>query len=142
MSMNSDAKAHWSFWLIGSAALLWNIAGSVNFLMQMQASSLASMPEPFRTIVANRPGWATAAFGLGVLGGVIGCVLLLLKQRAAIYVFAASLAGIILHLIPYVSPQKLPASFGLGDAVLVFVMPLLVALFLLWYAGRQHVRAP
>lgn len=128
---------HWSFWVIGGLGLLWNLLGSLNFIMQMKADSLASMPEPFHTIVANRPGWATVAFALGVFGGAIGCILLMLKRKEAIYLFMASLAGIIIHLLPYVSGTNLPAQFGLGDAVLVFVAPLVVALFLLWYAQKR-----
>ncbi len=126
-----------SFWIIGGLGLIWNLAGSLNFMMQMKADNLASMPEPFHTIVANRPGWATAAFGLGVIGGAIGCILLLLKRKEAIYVFIASLAGLAVHLLPYISGANLPANFGIGNAVLVFVAPLLVAIILLWYSRRE-----
>lgn len=126
-----------SFWIIGGLGLIWNLAGSLNFMMQMKADNLASMPEPFHTIVANRPGWATAAFGLGVIGGAIGCILLLLKRKEAIYVFMASLAGLAVHLLPYISGANLPANFGIGNAVLVFVAPLLVAIILLWHSRRE-----
>jgi hypothetical protein len=124
------------FWIIGGLGLLWNLAGSLNFMMQMKADSLASMPEPFHTIVSNRPSWATAAFGLGVIGGAIGCVLLLLRRKEAIYVLMASLAGVIVHLLPYVSGANLPAEFGIGNAILVFIAPLVVSAFLLWYARK------
>ncbi len=134
--METQKPTHWSFWAIGGLGLLWNLMGSLNFMMQMKADALASMPEPFHTIVANRPGWATAAFGLGVIGGAIGCILLLLKRKEAIYVFMASLAGIAVHLLPYISGANLPVEFGFGDAVLVFVSPLVVAVFLLWYARK------
>ena len=130
-------KSKLSFWIIGGLGLIWNLAGSLNFMMQMKADNLASMPEPFHTIVANRPGWATAAFGLGVIGGDIGCILLLLKRKEAIYVFMASLAGLAVHLLPYISGANLPANFGIGNAVLVFVAPLLVAIILLWYSRRE-----
>jgi hypothetical protein len=130
-----------SFWIIAILALLWNLAGSLNFMMQMRADSLASMPEPFHTIVANRPGWATAAFAFGVIAGAIGCVLLLLKRNTAIYLFIVSLAGLAVHLIPYVSPANLPDQFGIGNAILVFVLPLLVALFLVWYARYAQRQA-
>jgi hypothetical protein len=128
-----------SFWIITGLGLLWNLMGSLNFMMQMKADSLASMPEPLHTIAANRPSWATAAFAIGVIGGAIGCILLLLKRKQAIYLFMASLAGIIVHLVPYVSGSNLPAQFGVGDAVLVFVSPLVAAAFLLWYSRyAQH----
>ena len=130
-------KSKLSFWIIGGLGLIWNLAGSLNFMMQMKADNLASMPEPFHTIVANRPGWATAAFGIGVIGGAIGCILLLLKRKEAIYVFMASLAGLAVHLLPYISGANLPANFGIGNAVLVFVAPLLVAIILLWYSRRE-----
>lgn len=130
-------KSKLSFWIIGGLGLIWNLAGSLNFMMQMKADNLASMPEPFHTIIANRPGWATAAFGIGVIGGAIGCILLLLKRKEAIYVFMASLAGLAVHLLPYISGANLPANFGIGNAVLVFVAPLLVAIILLWYSRRE-----
>ena len=126
-----------SFWIVSILGLLWNLMGSMNFLMQMKADSLTSMPEPFHTIVANRPSWATAAFGLGVFGGVIGCILLLLKRREAIYVFMVSLAGIVMHLLPYISGANLPAEFSFSDALLVFVSPLVVAIFLLWFVRKK-----
>jgi hypothetical protein len=138
--MNTDMKStHWGFWLIGGLGLVWNLLGSLNFMMQMKADSLLSMPEPFRTLVANRPDWATAAFALGVFGGAIGCVLLLLKQKAAIYVLFASLVGIAVHLMPYLSGVNLPSPFGFGNVMLVFVAPLAVAVFLVWYA--RYVRS-
>jgi hypothetical protein len=130
-------KSGMNFWIISGLGLLWNLAGSLNFMMQLKADGLASMAEPFHTIVTNRPGWATAAFGLGVLGGAIGCILLLLKRKEAIYVFMASLAGIVLHLLPYLSGANLPTEFGIGNAVLVFISPLIIAAFLLWYARKK-----
>jgi hypothetical protein len=135
MNTQSSISTPWSFWVISIITLLWNVMGSVNFAMQMQTENLAAMPEPFHTIVANRPSWATAAFGLAVLAGALGCLLLLLKRRVSIYLFVATLVGTIVHLIPYLSPSNLPNQFGMGDATLVFVLPLLVALFLVWYAN-------
>jgi hypothetical protein len=130
-----------NFWVISVLALLWNLAGSLNFMMQMRADSLASMPEPFHTIVANRPGWATAAFAVGVIAGAIGCVLLLLKRSASIYLFAASLLGLAIHLIPYLSPANLPAQLGISNAILIFVAPLIVAIFQILYARHAQRRA-
>jgi uncharacterized membrane protein len=124
--------------IVGGLGLLWNLLGSMNFMMQMKADALANMPEPFHTIVANRPSWATAAFGLGVFAGTIGCILLLLKRREAIYVFAVSLVGLTVHLLPYISGANLPAEFGLTNMLLVFVAPLTVAAFLLWYASKKQ----
>jgi hypothetical protein len=135
MIKQSRIAAPWSFWVIGIVTLLWNALGSMNFMMQMKAENVAAMPEPFHTIVVNRPSWATAAFALAVVAGTIGCLLLLLRRRESIYLFIASLVGTAVHLIPYLSPSNLPAQFGIGNVTLVFIMPMLVAGFLVWYAN-------
>lgn len=45
----------WSFWAIGVVALVWNIAGSVNFVAQLDADQVAAMPESYRAVIENRP---------------------------------------------------------------------------------------
>jgi hypothetical protein len=43
---------HWSFWLIGVVALLWNIGGVANYVMQvMSADALDSYREAERAII-------------------------------------------------------------------------------------------
>jgi hypothetical protein len=113
-------KSKMVLWIVGSLGFLWNFLRSLNFMMQMKADALASMPDTFHTILANRQRWATAAFGLGVIGGAIGCILLLLKCPATVYVFMASLMSIVVHLPPNISGANLPAQFSIGDAMLVF----------------------
>ena len=48
---------HWSFWTIGSVALIWNVLGGINFFSQMSADALAAMPESYRAIIEVRPAW-------------------------------------------------------------------------------------
>lgn len=38
-------RVHWSFWAIGAVALLWNVLGIINFVMQMNPEALAAMTE-------------------------------------------------------------------------------------------------
>lgn len=49
------------------------------------------MHESYRAIIEGRPAWATGAFAIAVLGGALGCLLLLLRKSAAYYLFIASL---------------------------------------------------
>ncbi len=60
---------HWSFWLIGAVALIWNVVGVINFFMQMNPDVLAAYRESERAIVEGRPAWATGAFAIAVFGG-------------------------------------------------------------------------
>ena len=45
---------HWSFWLIGAVALIWNVVGVINFFMQMNPDVLAAYRESERAIVEGR----------------------------------------------------------------------------------------
>ena len=143
MSGNKRIDAHWTFWAIGGVALIWNILGIVNFVMQMNAGVLAAMPPSHRSIVEGRPLWATIGFAIAVFGGALGCVLLLLRQQAAYYLFIASLLGVMAQLIHTLRVAAATDGFTPLDLVMIVLMPLLVAAFLIWYstqAGPKGVR--
>lgn len=131
--MTDQNRVHWSFWVIGVIALIWNLLGVMNFFMQMNPESVAATPEPYRTAIENRPGWATAAFGVAVFGGALGCLLLLLRKSAAIYVLLASVIGVVVQMIPYLSIDAL-GPFEIG----MMLFTLGVSIFLLWYAKRSR----
>ncbi len=120
-----------ALWIVSGIGLIWNAMGLVNLMMQMNAGMLASMPAEQRTIVESRPGWATLAFGVGVLAGVIGCLLLFLRKSTAFPVLAVSLAAIALHMLSYFG-MSIP--FGPVQVMLYIVLPIAVAGFLVWYA--------
>ena len=127
-------RVHWSFWAIGAITLLWNIMGIMNLLWQMNSENLAAMPELHRAIAESRPSWATAAFALAVFGGAVGCLLLLLRKRAAFPVLIASFVGMIVHMFSYFGITNSAVNFGPSDTILIVVMPIAVAAFLIWYA--------
>ena len=127
-------RVHWSFWAIGGITLLWNVMGIMNVLWQMNSENLAAMPELHRAIAESRPSWATAAFALAVFGGAVGCLLLLLRKRAASPVLIASFVGMIVHMFSYFGITNSAVHFGPSDIILIVVMPIAVAAFLIWYA--------
>lgn len=128
------ASVHWSFWVIGAIALIWNVMGAMNYFMQMDAEVLAGYPESHRAIVVGRPAWATGAFAVAVFGGAFGCLLLLLRKSAANYMFIASLLGAIITMIHAINVARVTISFTLNDIALTIVSPLVVAALLLWYS--------
>jgi hypothetical protein len=125
-------RVHWSFWVIGAIALLWNIGGVANFIVQlMNADMLDSYRESERAIIEGRPMWATVAFAVAVFGGAFGCLLLLLRKSAAFYVFVTSLLGVIVTMIHSLG---LGIDFGLAEIIGIILMPLVLAVFLIWYS--------
>ncbi len=138
MNDKTVSDVHWSFWAIGAIALLWNAMGVMNLFWQMNSDNLAAMPELHRAIAEGRPTWATAAFALAVFGGALGCLLLLLRKRAASYLMIASFIGMVVHMFSYFGMANLAVGFSPSDIVLIVVMPIAVAAFLIWYTKRAE----
>ncbi len=138
-AMNDETVGgvHWSFWIIGAVALIWNVMGVINFFVQMNPDTLASYPESHRAIIEGRPAWATGAFAVAVFGGALGCLLLLLRKSAAFYMFIASLVGVIVQMIPHLGMvgSKIDGPF---EIVMMILMPLVVAAFLIWYSKQAR----
>ena len=134
--MNNETvrSVHWSFWLISIVALLWNVGGSINYLMQTNPEFVTSMPETHRAIIEGRPVWASGGFAIGVFGGVLGCLLLLFGKSISFYVFIASLIGIIVTMIHTVNVASSKIVFSLAEIVVMIVLPIIVAAILIWYA--------
>ena len=121
-------KPHWSFWVICVVALIWNIMGSINFVMQMNPEMVANFPEEAQSLITSRPLWATITFAVAVFGGVLAEVLLLLKKATAYYLFIGSFLGVIITNIH---------TFQVSSAINIWVgslMSLVIAAFLIWYS--------
>ena len=131
MKDETAAGIHWSFWVIGAVALVWNVMGVINFFMQMNPDMLAAYRESERTIIEGRPAWVTGAFAIAVFGGAAGCLLLLLRKSVAYYYFVASLPGVMLTMTHTLG---VGIDFGPGEILGIILMPLVVAEFLIWYS--------
>ncbi len=135
MNDKTVGGVHWSFWLIGAVALIWNVVGVINFFAQMNPDVLAAYRESERAIIEGRPAWATGAFAIAVFGGAFGCVLLLLRKSAAYYLFIGSLLGVI---VTMTHTLGIGIDFGLGEILGIILMPLVVAVFLIWYSKQAE----
>lgn len=136
------SQTKWHFWAIGVVALVWNAVGALDYLMtqtQNESYMSAFTPEQLEFFY-GLPAWTIAAWAIGVWGGVVGAILLLLKKRAAIWAFAASIAGIaITSFQNYVLANGMEVAgdaFSLGFSAAIIVIA--IALFL--YARAMHQR--
>ena len=136
MNDTTVGKVHWSFWAIAGVALIWNALGAINFVVQLNPDAIEAYRETERAIIEGRPLWATAGFALAVFGGVIGCLLLLLRKSAATYVFIASLIGVIVTMIH--SLIAVGSTIGPFEILGIILMPLIVAAFLIWYSRQAE----
>ena len=140
--MNDEivSRVHRSFWVIGAVALIWNVLGSANYLMQMNSELVATLPDTHRAIIEGRPAWATGGFAIAVFGGALGGLLLLLRKSVAMYLFIASLLGTILTMIHTIDVARTTIGFSPSEIVIMILMPLVVAAFLIWYSKRVETK--
>ena len=87
----------WHLWLIGILGALWSAMGVLSFVLtQMRVEAVMSgFPPQQREYFESFPWWTVAFWAIDVFGGVIGCLLLILKNRLAFQVLLASAIGAI-----------------------------------------------
>ena len=137
--LNSGPSAN--FWIIGGAALVWNLLGLFIYYQEvtMSPDALANLTEAQQAFLSNRPGWATSAYAIAVTTGVLASVLFLLRKRLAVIMFAVSLAAILVQDI---------YGFVIGNgievwgtpALVIAVVVLAVAVALVLYARAAQAR--
>ena len=126
----------WHLWVIGIIGGLWSSMGVLSFMLtQMKVEAVMSrFPPQQREYFESFPWWVVAFWAVGVFGGVIGCLLLLLKNRLAFHVLLASVIG--------TAVCNLGGLFLLGgmevmrqtDGLGLTVFPVFIAAFLASYA--------
>jgi hypothetical protein len=104
-------------------------------LAQLNVEAVMSgFPPQQRAYFESFPLWADAFWAIGVVAGVTGCVLLLLRKRLALHFLLASLIGALAY--------NLGGLFLLGgmqvmretDALGFTVFPMIAAALLAYYA--------
>ena len=141
MSAEINGKPGTNFWIIGGAALVWNLIGLVFYFghVTLSPEALAKLPEAQQNFLTSIPTWATAAFAIGVNAGLLASLLLLLRKAWAVPLFALSLAGVILQDFDAFILRGGYAVVGV-NGVIIPSMVLVIAVLLLWYARIAKVR--
>ena len=135
-SYNSEAprvmtKPGRVFWAIGLLGRIWNALGCFNFIIQMDPGAVADLPGAYQVLIASRPGWVTAALSIAVFGGLLGCVLMLLRRATARLALFLSLIGVALTM-GHALWVGTSAPGGVS-VVISTAMSLAVAAGLVWY---------
>lgn len=140
-----NAAPGW-FKFLAIIGLLWNLLGVLSYLFYtalidkfMTPEVLDAMPEADRInaeaqleLLANTPAWATGAYAIAVFGGLLGCILMLMRRNLAVPVLGLSLGGVLVqnyHNIVMANALEVmgPTSLILPSVVLLFAILLLFA---------------
>jgi len=98
--MDNHIKTPWWFWAISGVMLLWNLMGVWAYSQDVQMSH-EDMVEIHGQALADaasaQPIWVTVVYALAVFGGALGCLLLLLRKKIAVWPLIMSLVAVILQ---------------------------------------------
>ena len=125
-------------WTVGGLALLWNAYGVVQFMGSLSATPESLMASGLTAeqaaVMTGYPAWMTVVFAIGVFGGLAGSVLLLMRNKLAVPVFHASLAG---YIALYVG-DIVHGVFAAMGAPQVIVLSAVVAIAAALSASSHH----
>lgn len=129
------------FWILGIAALIWNLMGVFAFIAQMNMTPemLEVLPEAERKLYENVPSWVNIVFAIAVFGGALGSLLLLLKKKIATPVFILSLVAVMIQMMYNLFMSRASEVYGPG-AMIMIVMVLFIAIYLVWYSKKSTAK--
>lgn len=136
MSENQNSIPVW-YWIISGLALIWNLMGVGAFVQQMSmtAADIAALPEAEQALYTVLPLWVKIAFGLAVIGGVIGCLGLILKKSWSLPILIISLIGVLIQMFYQFMMSNTMDVYGPGAAIMP-IMIIVVSVFLVWLAKK------
>ena len=127
VQVGATAVPAW-FWIVAIAALLFELLGCFFYFVEvrMSAADIAALPLDQAAMLAARPSWYYAAFGIAVWVGVAGAVLLLLRRRWAVWALLISLVAAIVQFSSVLIVPEMRAMTP-SDALFVPITVIIVA---------------
>ena len=127
MSDLLDSRPTTTFWIIGGAALVWNLLGLVFYYshVTMTPEALAGFTDAQQEFFNSTPMWATSAYAIAVNAGALGSLFLLLRKSWAVPLFTLSLLGILaqnVHAFLLANGLEVWGSSGIALPAIVIVI--------------------
>ena len=135
--MTTASKPPVRFWIAAILLLLWEAGGCYACVTQIRLGAAAMGPVDDWSLKyhAALPAWYNAVYAIATFGGLVGALLLLLRDKRAALVFWVSFVAIIVMFGYAFVATDLIAHKGLGQ---VLPFPLVIAAvgaFAIWFAG-------
>jgi hypothetical protein len=139
-TLSAPAQRRLSSWAttVGAGGVAWNLFGLVQYQSALTATAenlVASGLTPDQAAaMTGYPGWMTLAFGIGVVGGLVGSALLLLRHRLAPSVLWISLMAYVALWIG----DAVHGVFAAMGAAQVIILSTVVAIAAQLFATSRH----
>ena len=142
MTDTMTVKTPWHLWVVGVISLLWNGFGGYDFIQTTTRGEAYFRESGFDQAMIDYfnaiPNWVYVPWTLGVWGGVLGSLLLLLRSKWAVPVFALSLLGALVNVVHGKMDPMPPLPPEMAAMAYMPYVIVVIALFLLWYAWAQR----
>lgn len=137
-TVSHDAPRPAWYMVAALAALMWNLLGLAMFAMHYTLSpeALAALPAAQQSLYAAFPWWSWAAYGIAVVAGALGSLMLVLRRRPASWLLLVSLLGVIVQFVYQAVLSQAVALLGPVQALGLPLFILVVAALLYWFARR------
>ncbi|MGV6850986.1 MAG: hypothetical protein ACWA5R_02265 [bacterium] len=135
MSVETNQKVHWSFWLIGIAALLWNAMGCVDYFMTQTRNEayLSGYSAEQLAYFTSFPSWVIALWATAVWSSLLGSIVFLMRKKVAVILFLVSLISMVMTTIEnYVfsnGMQYMGDTFSLVFTAVIFLIALALYIY-------------
>lgn len=145
MATTAVARTPVHLWIVGILSLLWSCFGAYDYTMTRMRNTdyiASAMPgvDPNTALawVDSMPLYAQIGWGLGVWLALLGAVLLLMRNRWAVWSYGLSMVGAIMSLGYQIAlAPPLPGAQGAMYRVMPYVI-IAVSMFLFWYAWTEE----
>ncbi len=134
--MTNATKPNTAFWIIAVLAVLWNLIGvflwiSESFLMTEELK--ASLPPEQVKLMNNSPSWNMIVYGIATISGLVASLLLLMRKKFSIAIFALSLVAILILQLYWVFAMDLIGVIG-PTALIMPLIVITIAIFEYFYS--------
>lgn len=145
MATTAVARTPVHLWIVGILSLLWSCFGAYDYTMTRMRNTdyiASAMPgvDPNTALawVDSMPLYAQIGWGLGVWLALLGAVLLLMRNRWAVWSYGLSMVGAIMSLGYQIAlAPPLPGAQGAMYRVMPYVI-IAVSIVLFWYAWTEE----
>jgi hypothetical protein len=131
-------KTPWHLWVIGGLALLWYVSGAVTIQLA-QLGRLPGIDAGEAAYYAAKPAWKIVLTAVGTYGSVLAALLLLMRRKASVTLFAIMLAIVLIGSAIELADGTSRAYTNAGAAIATAVIAASVA-FMVWYARAMRRR--
>jgi hypothetical protein len=135
--MSNSVKVPIWYWIVAVVGLLWFLMDFSAFYMRVFAleQTLQSLPESQAALYRAIPSWVNVVFGLEVIGGLLGCIGLLLRKHWSRWLLLISLAGVLCQTC-YVYFLSNSIQVMGTPAIVMPLVAIAITIALIWLAAK------